>query len=288
DWAGVLCADYLAAELGEVDAAHRAAGRPWLLAKPGGATVWLGPVFQPDGPGCWHCLAVRLTAHRQAEGYLQAALGRRGPAPRSAVSLAPLATAALNLVALEAAQWLAGHPHPRPRSVWTFDSLGLSGRHHELRARPQCPACGDPTLVRARARRPVTLQARRAAARHGGGHRAVPAEQVLDRYRHLVSPVTGVVKEVVRDTRGPAFLDVYRSGPNLALGARSLKHLRSALRVESSGKGLTPLDAEVGALCEALERHSGCYQGDEERVRGSLRSLGEPAIHPHDCLLFDE
>src|SRR5262249_43333003 len=105
DLSVVLCADYLAPELGEVDAAHRAAGRPWLLAKPGGATAWLGPVFQPDGPGCWHCLAVRLTAHRQAEGYLQAALGRRGPAPRSAVSLAPLATAALNLVALEAAKW---------------------------------------------------------------------------------------------------------------------------------------------------------------------------------------
>src|SRR5262249_5083678 len=106
DLSVVLCADYLAPELAEVDAAHRAAGQPWLLAKPSGTTPWLGRVFRPDGPGCWHCLAARLTAHRQAEGYLQAALGRRGPAPRSAVSLAPLASAALNLVALEAAKWL--------------------------------------------------------------------------------------------------------------------------------------------------------------------------------------
>ncbi len=288
DLSVVLCPDYLAPELAEVDTAHRAAGRPWLLAKPGGTTPWLGPIFRPDEPGCWHCLAGRLTAHRQAERYLQAALGRRGPAPRSAVSLTPLAGAALNLVALEATKWLAGYRYPGQRCVWTFDSLGLSGRHHELRGRPQCPTCGDSTLVRTQVRRPVTLQPRRTASRQGGGHRAVPPEQVLDRYRHLVSPVTGVIKEISRDTRGPASLNVYRSGPNSALTARSLHALRSALRMENSGKGATPLEAEVGALCEALERYCGTYQGDEARVRGSLRQLGEQAVHPNQCLLFDE
>jgi hypothetical protein len=44
----VLCDDYLNPELLEVDAQERAAGRPWLLARLAGATVWIGPVFQPD------------------------------------------------------------------------------------------------------------------------------------------------------------------------------------------------------------------------------------------------
>jgi bacteriocin biosynthesis cyclodehydratase domain-containing protein len=288
DLSVVLCADYLAPDLAEIDAAHRAAGRPWLLAKPGGATVWVGPIFRPGGHGCWHCLAVRLRAHRQAEGYVQTALGRTGPAPRSAVSVPPLAATAMHVIALEASKWLAGYRYPGQQSVCTFDSFDLRVRHHELRARPQCAGCGDPTLVQATARRPVALQPRRKTSYSGGGHRSMPPEQVLDSYRHLVSPVTGVVKEIARDRRGPAFFNAFRSGPNLAVGARSLRALTSALRVENGGKGTTALHAEVSALCEALERHSGNFHGDEERVRGSLRSLGEQAIHPNSCQLFHE
>ncbi|MGH3994129.1 MAG: YcaO-like family protein, partial [Pseudonocardiaceae bacterium] len=70
--------------------------------------------------------------------------------------------------------------------------------------------------------------------------------------------------------------------------ARCLRSLKSAMRVENGGKGVTPLHAEVSALCEALERHSGCFHGDEERIRGSLHSLGERAIHPNRCQLYDE
>jgi ribosomal protein S12 methylthiotransferase accessory factor len=288
DLSVVLCEDYLAADLAGIDADHCAAGRPWLLAKPGGATVWVGPVFQPPRHACWHCLAVRLTAHRQAERYVQAALGRSGPAPRCAVSVPPLQTAAAHLVTLEAVKWLAGYRHANQHSVWTFDSFTMRGRHHELRARPQCAACGDRTLVAATADRPVTLPPTPKTSRTGGGHRSMTPEQVLERYRHLVSPVTGVIREIERDRRGPSFFSTFRSGPNPVAGARSLRGLKSALRTESSGKGTTPLQAEVGALCEALERHSGHLQGDERRVRGSLGSLGEVAIHPNTCQLFHE
>jgi oxazoline/thiazoline synthase len=287
DLSVVLCEDYLEPALAGIDAAHRAAGRPWLLAKPGGATVWIGPVFQPPG-ACWHCLAVRLRAHRNAEVYVQTALGRSGPVARNAVSVPPLACAAGQLVTLETIKWLAGFRHRGQQCVWTLDSLDLHGRQHELRARPQCPHCGDPALVASAARRPVVLQQRRKLSCSGGGHRSEPPERVLQRYRHLISPVTGLVKEVERDRRGPEFFNVYRSGPNLALGARNLRGLTAALRVENGGKGTTPLQAEVSALCEALERHSGVFAGDEERVRGSLRSLGADAIHPNECLLFDE
>ncbi|HEX4704926.1 MAG TPA: hypothetical protein VH352_22550, partial [Pseudonocardiaceae bacterium] len=38
----VLCEDYLAPELAVVDATHRLAGLPWLLAKPTGTQAWLG------------------------------------------------------------------------------------------------------------------------------------------------------------------------------------------------------------------------------------------------------
>lgn len=288
DLSVVLCTDYLDPALAGIDAAHRATGRPWLLAKPVGATAWIGPVFRPPGSACWHCMAVRLAGHRQAEGYVQLALGHQGPAQRPSVSLPPLAATVMHMVALEAIKWLAGYRYPGQDCVWTLDSFGLESRHHELRQRPQCAECGDPSLVRAGARRPLALAPRRKACYTGGGHRSQPPEQVLASYRHLISPVTGVIKEICRDGRGPSFFNSFRSGPNIAVGARSLRSLTSALRIDNGGKGMTALDAEVGALCEALERHCGNFHGDEERVRGSLSELGEQAVHPNDCQLFHE
>ncbi|MBA0125338.1 TOMM precursor leader peptide-binding protein [Haloechinothrix sp. YIM 98757] len=288
DLSVVVCEDYLSPALSGIDAAHREAGQPWLLAKQLGTQVWVGPIFQPGESACWHCLASRLWGHRHAEACAQAALGHPGPARRPEASVPPLAGLATHLVALEATKWLAGHRHQGQRCVWTLDTDDLHGRYHELRARPQCPACGDPSMVAAQARRPVTLGDVGRGVGTGGGYRALTPEQVLDRYRHLVSPVTGVIKEVRRDPRGPASCHSYRSGPNLSLPAGDMDMLRHGLRDESGGKGASSVEAEVGALCEALERYSGSFQGDEERVRASLRELEDQALHPNDCMLFHD
>ncbi|WP_325159877.1 TOMM precursor leader peptide-binding protein [Actinophytocola sp.] len=285
----VLCDDYLNPGLAAVDAAHRAANRPWLLANPVGATVWIGPVFQPAEAGCWHCLAVRLWGNRTAEACAQNALGRRGPAPYPVASLPPLNAAAVHLVALEATKWLAGYRHPGQRSVWTLNSLTLSGEHHAVRARPQCVVCGDPSLVREQAHRPVVLTSRRKAGEGGGGHRSLSPEQMLDRYGHLISPVTGIVKEIRRDERGPEFFNSFRSGANVAAATSGRPDaLQAALRVQNGGKGTTALHARVGALCEAVERYSTTFTGEELRIRGSLRSLGEAAIAPNDVQLYHQ
>jgi ribosomal protein S12 methylthiotransferase accessory factor len=287
DLSVVLCRDYLADGLADIDAEHRAAGRPWLLAKPSGARIWVGPVFTPgDGP-CWHCLAVRLWENRPAEAHVRDALALGGAVPRPSVTTPALTGLALNLVAMEAAKWLAGQRYPGQRAVWTLDSRDLRGHHHELRTRPECASCGDISLLRRQARRPVVLGSRRTTHTSGGGHRARPPEEILAEYRHLIGPVTGVVRELRPDGRAPAFFNSVRSGPNPALGVRSARGLRIALRAENGGKGVNALQAEVGALCEALERRSACLRGDEERIPGSFRSLAGDAVHPDTCQLFD-
>jgi ribosomal protein S12 methylthiotransferase accessory factor len=171
--------------------------------------------------------------------------------------------------------------------VLTFDTLTLTTRVHPLAARPQCPGCGDPGLVARRVLAPVTVAPRPKADLSGSGHRAATAEQTLRAYEHLISPVTGVVKAVQRDARGPAGLNAFRSGHNHARGPRGLTGPASQLRSESGGKGMTALDARVGALCESLERHSGTYQGDEPSVRASWREVADRAVHPDDCQLYD-
>ncbi|MET8853772.1 TOMM precursor leader peptide-binding protein [Amycolatopsis sp. NPDC004625] len=285
DLSVVLCADYLDPRLARIDAEHRRAGRPWLLARPWGAHVWIGPVLQPGG-ACWHCLTHRLWGHRHAEACVQEELGHDGPARRPMAALPPLTAAAAHLVALEAAKWVAGYRYQGQQCVWTLDTLDLQGRLHELRRRPQCPRCGDPWQVAWRSTRPVVLQPAKKATTGGGGHRTATPAQMLDRHRHLVSPITGIVKEIQRDPAAPWFANAYRSGPNIARGVTGMAALRAGLRCENGGKGVSPLDAEVSALCEAAERFSGNFQGDELRIHGAYDELGEQAVHPNESMLF--
>ncbi|MGI5195703.1 TOMM precursor leader peptide-binding protein [Streptomyces sp. CA-288835] len=282
----VVCDDYLNPELREIDALHRATGLPWLLARPGGSTAWVGPVFQPDSGPCWSCLAHRLRGHRLSEAPVRRALGLSGPVPRPAAQVPCSVAAATELTVLEAAKWLAGYRHPGQSAVLTLDTLSLTTRHHELRSRPQCPDCGDPGLVARRVRQPVRIVSRTKIPYGAGGHRAVSAQEVHDRYRHLVSPVTGVIEDIHRDPRAPEPLHCYLAGRNPAVGGTDLARLRAGLRQLSGGKGATALDAEVSAMCEALERYSGTLQGDEPRTRDSLRGLGDAAVSPDACQLF--
>lgn len=283
----VACADYLAPELRDIDDAHRAAGTPWLLVKPVGAQVSVGPFLTSgDDAPCWRCLATRLSVNRKAEAHVRARCGQRGPAPRPAIGLPSLRAMALEIASVEAAKWLAGIRHGTQASIWNYDSLTMQVTQHEVRRRPQCPGCGDPGIVARRAFEPVELASRAKRSCDGGGHRSSPPRDVLDTYRHLVGPVTGVVPDIRRNDRGPAFFNSFVSGSNLAASGNGIEGLRSALRADTGGKGVTPLDAEVGALCEAVERRSCAYFGEEARVTGSYASLGGLAIHPDTVQLF--
>ncbi|WP_328581127.1 TOMM precursor leader peptide-binding protein [Streptomyces sp. NBC_00370] len=282
----VVCDDYLTPELGEIDAEHRRSGRPWLLAKPTGATVWVGPVFRPGAGPCWSCLAQPVRLHRAVESQVRAALGLQGPMPRPLAGLPCTRVAGLQIAGLEAAKFLAGHQHTDQDRVLTFDTLTLESRHHRLRHRPQCPECGDPGLVARQAGRPVVPRTRRKIAA-SGGHRSRTAQQTLDSFGHLVSPVTGVVADISRVESGPAFLNSFSSGPNPAGYANGLAALTSGLRQVNGGKGTTPLEAEVSALCESVERYSGCVHGDEARISARYTDLGERAVHPDTCQLYD-
>lgn len=288
DLSVVVCDDYLDHGLLGVDEEHRRTGTPWLLLKPTGAQVWVGPFFTPGEGACWRCLAARLAANRPAEAHVQAVRGRLGPAARPAVGLPSVAATATEVAALEATKWLAGYRHGGQREIWSYDSLDMRVTQHEVRRIPQCPGCGDPDLVSSRMRAPVRLTSRVKRSRDGGSHRSASPQEVLDTYRHLVSPVTGVVKGIRRDDRGHDFFNSYRSGTNAATTAGGLAGLRSTVRSDNGGKGATPLLAEVGALCEALERHSGTYHGDEATVRGSYRGIGDEAVHPDAFQLYDE
>ncbi len=254
----VVCDDYLDPALASINADRLADGRPWLPVAVNGPDLWIGPGFQPGESACWECLAARLRIRRQAPP---------GFAPSAA--LPQTKSIGAQIAAVRIAGWLAGQ---ELHSLWTFDPLTLDAAHHPVTRRPQCPACGDSRTHSG----PVEITSKPKVH----AHRSAGLQETWDRYVHLTDPATGVTDRVRRDPRAPGFLNSYLSGRNLALPV-------SGLRANSGGKGGTPLEARVGALCEAVERYCGSRLGEEHVIHDSYRNIGEPAVHPDDVLLFD-
>ncbi len=291
----IVCDDYLDERHAEVNRRHIASGRPWMLVKPGGLQPLLGPVFRPAEQGpCWACLAYRLRGHQEIHNFLRNLTD-------DSIALAPRATApaaleaAISIATVEIAKWLAlGEGASIHGQAVLLDTADLSIERHPIMRRPQCRVCGDESLWRTdRQLVPVRLRSSPKSVHNSGGVRSVPAQETLAKYRHLVGPVGGVVTWLRRTTNeSDPWLHVHWAGSNLALKNRALSVLRLSLRTKSAGKGSTPRQSEVSALCEALERYCGAFHGDEIRCRRrytDFAAAGESeAIHPNDIQLFSD
>ena len=288
-----VCDDYLAAHLAEVNRRQIETGAPWTLARPRGIEALFGPIFHADEQGpCWDCLAFRLRSHREVHNFLRNVAGEEAAFKPFAAQPAVL-EALYGLIAGEIVKWLVLdeaaplHEHAIAMNVGTFES----SRHRVMR-RPQCLACGDEALYRPdRLPVPLSLKASPKTHRNSGGARTVAPEATLAKYRHLVSPVSGVVTWLSRTTaETDSWLHVCWAGSNLGMRTRTLSSLRRSLRSKSAGKGSTRGQSEVSALCEAVERYSGTRCGDEIRIRKRFIEFanGEEAIHPNDAQLFSD
>ncbi|HEY4937427.1 MAG TPA: TOMM precursor leader peptide-binding protein, partial [Actinomycetota bacterium] len=286
----VLVDDYLDDRLGEVNRLALASGRPWMPVKPVGRQVWLGPIFAPGVTGCWECLAQRLRSNRQMEGFLQRRSGGSRPLVVSRAALAPCVDAALQLAASEAAKFIVSADLSMlGGQVVTLDTRTLATRHHALTRRPQCGECGDAAGF-LRLPEPVVLRSRSQASRSDGGHRSVHPEVTYSRLEHHVSPITGVVTELT-DLTGEdndGLLYSYSAGHNFALMRDELSFLLHNLRGRSGGKGATRIQAQVSAMCEAIERYSGVYRAEAFEVRSSYNGLDARAYRPNDLMLISE
>lgn len=281
--------DYRRPELDEIDARARREGTHWALFRPVGALPTIGPLFDPEAPGCWRCLTARIRMNYVSDTLVEE---RTGAVPVTAISALPATVAALsNLAALELSKWIARDwASPLTDRLLCVSLPNLGQSEHRLVARPQCERCGaeehHPSRAGAREPTPPALSSRPRLANADGGHRIAGAAETLARYEDLVSPITGVVSRLERvSPPGDTPIHAYSASHNWATNPDSLAFIRNSLRTASGGKGTTEEEAKVGAMAEAFERYSGVFRGDEIRRTARLSEL-EGAIHPNEVMLF--
>jgi ribosomal protein S12 methylthiotransferase accessory factor len=286
----VLADTYLRGELEECNREALRSGRPWLLVKPMGRQVWIGPLFRPGKTGCWECLAHRLRANSPVATYLQGRNGHAAAVIQDRACTPATLQIAAGLGANAVATWVVRDEFPELEgTLQTLDVPSWKLQTHSLIRLPFCPACGQCANEDAQAFRPPVLESRKKTFTTDGGHRVVSPEETLARLGHHVSPITGAVPMLERAApAGDVVLHVYVAGSNVARTRQKLAELRCDLRTLNAGKGTTDVQARASALCEGLERYSGIFRGDEPRRWARMHDLGGSAIRPEDYLLFSE
>ena len=286
----VLCDDYLQLDLAALNQLALQKSRPWLLVKPIGTIIWLGPLFYPRKTGCWECLAQRLRCNRPIEGYLKRRTNDTAPLTPPLAKIPGVLQTALGMTAIEVLKWIVqNRENKRLQGVLiTHDTLTLETKSHILTKRPQCPICGLSKSQNSAKPRPLILGSRKKTFTADGGHRCSSPEATLSKYQHHISPITGVVREL---QKLPARLDGfhnYVAKHHFISMFDDLRALAQNIGGRSGGKGRTDIQARVSGFGEAIERYSGVFQGDEIKIKSSYQQLGDRAIHPNACMNFSQ
>lgn len=283
DLAVLIVRDYLEKE---IEVFHqRRREKPWMLLRATGAQAWVGPFFEPGKTGCYDCLAMRLKHNRQEEGFL---LGEETPLLPSHAKLSSTSLAAWHVAATELLKRiLLGKSESLEGKILLFDPLRLKLESHLVQQLSSCPHCGNAKSPSDS--RPFSLQSRTERDSSGDGYRIQSPEETLQKYAHLVSPITGIVKYLERaDHSIGTAAHVYMSGTNWAIPPSLKNRALSSFRNYCGGKGTSETTAKASALCEALERFSGIYQEGDITFRTRWSEIKESAIHPDQILLISQ
>ena len=282
----VLTDDYLRPELKSFNEDSIANKKPWLLVKLVGQKIWIGPLFSSDKTGCWQCLAHRLKYNRPVATSISMRNGSSISFPTSKSSLTCHYNVGVNLVASEIAKWVVrGINDKLLNNIVTLNLASLDIDNHQLVKRQQCKACGEISNSKFVEPKPVILQSHLKKYTHDGGHRAFKPEETFEKYKHLISPITGVIRELKKRNHGSDHIQVYTAEHSIGDNLGSFKNLKNHLNKKSAGKGKTDQQSKASALCEAIERYSTIFTGDETLIKGKYSQI-EGAIHPHEFLLF--
>ena len=282
----VVTDDYLRSELRSVNRRMLSERRPWLLAKPAGAIPWIGPLFAPGRTACWECISERIRANRQIEDFLKRSDHRETVQSAIVPGHACAVRLASQVLGLEVTKALSGISSLDTRLL-TVDTTQLQFEFHPAVRRSDCGSCGKP-LSADRLPTPVQLQSRSRSPVDDGGYRVWTPSQMLKSVATCVSPITGVVREIVEvENERKQSLHVY-FGSYTTVPADSLKSLRRALGGNCAGKGSTSEQARASLCGEALERHCSVFRDDVPQRYANYHELGHLAIHPNRCMLYSD
>ncbi|HEU4965616.1 MAG TPA: TOMM precursor leader peptide-binding protein [Bacilli bacterium] len=260
----------------EAERVFRKAGIPWLRGFIRLGEGIVGPLVQPDRPGCSHCADRRRTLagqDRVATWQLREFLQRDAGIPRDPYASEFLISHLAQLVAVEALRVLRGQESHLLGRLQLINGKSLASTRHLFLPDPQCPVCGslpDDTPEAAT----LTLQPRPKRSPTDDRTRSVEEfKQPL--LRDYLDSETGLLTQEGRNFLAPFAISTVTMP--LWYGNEI-----------SSGRTLSFADSKLTAILEGLERYGGYNpRGKRTVVRDTYRRLQQQALDPATVGLHD-
>lgn len=279
----VVTDNYISKELELFNTQRLQDEKPWMLLKPTGRILWIGPIFVPDKTGCWNCLAHSIKENRRVEVDLFGP--NNEPLKTSLPVFLPTSCAiAMNLAANEVAKWLRSpHSHPLHHNLITFDLGSLELKKHAFKSRTACSRCKSMSQTQ---EPKVVLSASKKRFFYETGERNCSWEESFDKVKDIVSPITGVVSSINHSVVNEEHICyTVRTLPFPKTHDKKDRYLR--VPDAATGKGKNRLQATVGCVAEAIERYN-CSFSTQPEIRCSFDEMKHQAIHPHLLLNFSD
>lgn len=276
----VFANNYRHRELGRFNEHNLAHQKPWLLVQPQGPEIWIGPLFIPGKTPCFQCLIRALKNNQRDQAVIEELQTREAPISHTAANLPIAEPIAANLAAGEIFKWIVkGSNEAIEGKILSLNLCSMEMRSHTVLKRETCSDCGDPLP--------------KASSPPFAFEDSVPPsptpEEIYQKYHHLISPLTGIMKDLVQI---PSLSHTIHNfiGATFLADLEFMKKFPTAERLTTLavGKGKNEARAKASCICEAIERHSGVYQGGEIKKQATYRELGDEAIHPESVALFSE
>jgi ribosomal protein S12 methylthiotransferase accessory factor len=254
-----------------------------------GFEAWIGPAVVPGDTACWNCFRLRRLGaadHVQSAHEIDASLSSAPGEPRARAFLAPMAGQAGQALAMQALKLLAPYGEPRLPGRFLVQNLvtGESALHKVLRM-PWCEVCGGAAVedrqdcLSGQAGLPVL-------------HGALDADDLKKALEGIVDRRVGIIKilasDPVSDTLPPQELPLAATALVSTYTEGTLGHMHGGGAQVGSGKGLTRVDALIGAAGEAIERYSAARYRKSDLHVSPTTGMRDDFVDPRRLCLYSE
>jgi ribosomal protein S12 methylthiotransferase accessory factor len=255
---------------------------PTLHGHLDGFEAWVGPAVIPGETACWNCFRLRRLGAAdfvQTAHELDASLSASPGESRARSFLAPMAAMTGQSMAMEAIKLLTKYTDSILPGRFLVQNL-ISGEsaHHKLLRMPWCEVCGG-----AAAQPPTDGTPQRNLKDVGD------VEELKKVLEGVVDRRVGIVKMLMSDVDGTS-LQEFPMAATAVVSTYTEGKLRHIADPQiGSGKGLTKIDAMIGATGEAIERYSASRYRKSDLRLTATKEMREDFVDPRRlCLYSDE
>ncbi|WGI23263.1 TOMM precursor leader peptide-binding protein [Amylibacter sp. IMCC11727] len=250
-----------------------------------GQEAWIGPVITPGNSGCWECYRLRKLAHAQntqaSHDFDNSRLAQR-PDARGRAMLAPMAPMVGQLLAVDALRLLGLNEGSHPAgSFRVHDMFTGKAETHSFVPMPWCDVCGGAAkavdAVEPDLRDP---QVHALSLVHDG-------DALRDLLKGWIDPRAGVLKDLTLYASGQDTKQPRTAGANL-VGFTTGNPQTAAGPMVGSGKALTDMSAQIGAVGEAIERYSASRYVKDALRYAPIDELDGDVVDPANLPLYNK